>query len=153
MKEKRFHTTAGCILTRKNESGEREVLLIYKYWAEDNQGWVPPKGHVEPGEELEAAAIRETREETGYSDFKIIGFLKKIDIVYDWSDGFEHHKAIHWYLASLQSEKHEAKQLVGDEISNQHDEKWFTFPEAIEAAMFEDEKELLKLAWERVKQI
>ena len=27
--------------------------------------WTPPKGHLEPGEEELAAALRETREETG----------------------------------------------------------------------------------------
>jgi len=34
-----------------------------------------PKGHVEPGESLREAALRETREETGYADLEIVADL------------------------------------------------------------------------------
>ena len=43
--------------------GEREYLLVE---ARRNRGeWVLPKGHIEPGETPEAAAVREVQEEAG----------------------------------------------------------------------------------------
>lgn len=40
-------------------------------------GWVLPKGHVQPGESLEAAAFREVSEEAGLakSDLRIVKYL------------------------------------------------------------------------------
>ena len=34
-----------------------------------------PKGHVEPGETIEQAALREVQEESGYADLEIVGDL------------------------------------------------------------------------------
>lgn len=43
--------------------GEREYLLVE---ARRSRGvWVLPKGHIEPGESPEAAAVREVQEEAG----------------------------------------------------------------------------------------
>ena len=43
--------------------GEREYLLVE---ARRSRGeWVLPKGHIEPGETPEAAAVREVQEEAG----------------------------------------------------------------------------------------
>jgi 8-oxo-dGTP pyrophosphatase MutT (NUDIX family) len=44
-------------------NGEQEYLLVE---ASRSRGlWVLPKGHIEPGETPEAAAVREVQEETG----------------------------------------------------------------------------------------
>src|ERR1043165_3534492 len=53
------------------QRGELEVLLAHPggpYWAKKDAGaWSIPKGLVDPGEELLAAALREFREETGFA--------------------------------------------------------------------------------------
>ena len=50
-------------MARTVGSGEREYLLVE---ARRHRGqWVLPKGHIEPGETPEAAAVREVEEEAG----------------------------------------------------------------------------------------
>jgi 8-oxo-dGTP pyrophosphatase MutT (NUDIX family) len=53
---------AGCVV--ENEDGH--VL-----WMERNGRWDLPKGKVEPGEAIEAAALREVNEETGIRDLTL----------------------------------------------------------------------------------
>jgi len=53
---------AGGIISRRNERGEVEVLLIHRPGHDD---WSLPKGKLEPGETEEECALREVWEETG----------------------------------------------------------------------------------------
>ena len=53
---------AGAIVVRAGKTGPR-ILLVTARRNPDN--WIFPKGHVEPGETLRAAAVREAREEAG----------------------------------------------------------------------------------------
>lgn len=57
--------SAGTLLYRQSHEGV-EVLIVHPSGAY-NRGkpWSIPKGELDPGEELEAAARRETLEETG----------------------------------------------------------------------------------------
>jgi predicted NUDIX family NTP pyrophosphohydrolase len=57
--------SAGCLVTREGTHGV-EVLLVHPRRATFRQPLFGiPKGLVEPGEDLETTALRETREETG----------------------------------------------------------------------------------------
>ena len=60
--------SAGLLVYRLEPSGP-EVLLVHPggpYWkGRDSAAWSMPKGLPEPAETLEAAALREFREETG----------------------------------------------------------------------------------------
>src|SRR5947209_6753147 len=60
--------SAGILPFRRR--GEVEVLLAHSggpYWAKKDAGsWTIPKGLIDPGEELLAAALREFTEETGF---------------------------------------------------------------------------------------
>lgn len=57
--------SAGCVVTRQGPSG-LEVLLVHARGASFKRPLFGiPKGLVEPGESLRAAAQRETEEETG----------------------------------------------------------------------------------------
>jgi len=65
-------TTAasGGILLYRRRKGRLEVLLAHPggpFWAKRDEGaWTIPKGVAEPGEGLQAVAIREFGEETGF---------------------------------------------------------------------------------------
>ena len=53
------YSHAGGVVAR-TEGGKREYLLVE---ARRRRGeWVLPKGHIEPGETPEAAAVREVQE-------------------------------------------------------------------------------------------
>jgi 8-oxo-dGTP diphosphatase len=54
---------AGGVISRRNERGEIEVLLVYR--GGDQRDWSFPKGKRDPGETDEACALREVSEETG----------------------------------------------------------------------------------------
>ena len=65
---KRARTSAGILLYRRS-SGALEVLLVHPggpFWKNRDDGaWSIPKGEVDAGEDLLAAARRELTEETG----------------------------------------------------------------------------------------
>jgi len=54
-------THAGAVVFRPSDS--RPLYLVVS--SSDGANWVLPKGHIEPGESPEAAALRELREEAG----------------------------------------------------------------------------------------
>jgi 8-oxo-dGTP diphosphatase len=64
MEPQKVVRAAGGIVSRKNERGEVEVLLVHRPHRGD---WSFPKGKREPGETDEACARREVWEETGLS--------------------------------------------------------------------------------------
>ncbi len=62
-----YYVASGGIITRADQ-----VLLLHKHQLDE---YVLPKGHVEPGETLEQAALREAREETGYHNLRVLAQL------------------------------------------------------------------------------
>jgi len=84
--------SAGGIVYRKNDD-RIDVLIIT-----DSYGKLAfPKGHVEKGETIEEAALRETEEEVNLENLKII---TKVGVTKFWftSAGERIHKTLHLYL-------------------------------------------------------
>lgn len=65
------HISAGGVVIRK----ENDIIHIALIREKNIPRYVLPKGHVEKGENIEEAAIREVAEETGITGLKNIGFL------------------------------------------------------------------------------
>jgi len=59
----KFVVSAGCVLFRKNGVGALEICVLHE---RNTDEWLLPKGRKDCSEDLAAAAVRETFEETGY---------------------------------------------------------------------------------------
>ncbi len=87
----RWVEAAGGIV--RNPQGE--VLMI-----QFNNRWDLPKGHIEPGEEASACAVREIAEETGIGGAKIERHLCNTLHAYDVYGAWEL-KCTHWFALSV----------------------------------------------------
>jgi 8-oxo-dGTP pyrophosphatase MutT (NUDIX family) len=88
----RDETSAGGIVFR-TEGSEPLYLLI----RDSYQNWGFPKGHLENGEQPDAAALREVREETGIAKLELRAPVETID----WHFRFRGrliHKVCHFFL-------------------------------------------------------
>jgi 8-oxo-(d)GTP phosphatase len=63
---------AGVVIVQR---GEGTVFLLHQA---DEDRWCLPKGHVDPGESLATAALREVREETGFRDVVLRGEVAEV---------------------------------------------------------------------------
>ena len=54
-------THAGCVVYRNDDNRVRFLVIS----SSTGEHWVLPKGHIDPGETPEVAALRELEEETG----------------------------------------------------------------------------------------
>jgi len=66
-----FEKSAGAVVFRKSEGNLKFLLLFYP-----SGHWDFPKGHMEKGETEEETSLRETAEETGLSNLRIIPEFK-----------------------------------------------------------------------------
>jgi len=87
--------SAGAIMLHTID-GQIKIALAHRL--RDTKAWVLPKGHVESGETLQQAAIREIREETGISRIQLLTYLGKLERAIA-KDGGMLQKTIHYYLA------------------------------------------------------
>jgi len=108
-----------------------EVLLI----RDRNGFWVFPKGHLEPGETPEAAAVREVLEETGVQ----AEILAPLGVTRYQNDRGEP-REIHWFLMRGEGELRLAEDegLTGG--------GFFEVEEALEKLDFPEDKKLLEEA-------
>ncbi len=85
---KKIYAAGGLV---QNERGE--LLMMFR-----RGKWDLPKGKLDPGESIEACAIREVMEETGLSEVQIISFLCTTEHQYfdQWLQE-DVTKETHWY--------------------------------------------------------
>ena len=128
---------SGGVVFRKIE-GKIYFLLIR---CRTSGWWVFPKGHVENEDNLLQTALREIYEETGLNDLQQIhDYLEIISFINHKGNK----KNVHHYLFKTEKEK-----II---LSEEHTEfKWLSFSEAYNLVDHENQKRILKFAYEKIK--
>lgn len=107
--------------------------------------WAFPKGHVEPGESIEEAAARETLEELGLSEIRLLEALGKIDIWFRdryQKKGVLIHKDIHYFLFETPADA----ELYPDPAEHAYEAKWVRPEKMLAASSYPDMIPVLKRA-------
>ncbi len=134
-------SAGGVVWRRARQGGSLEVVLIRPAGSES---WALPKGHVEKGEHVVDAALREVREETGLE----VGDAEKlgdVSYVFSWRDrpgepAVRIFKRVYFFTMKSRGgdiRKHDAET---DEVV------WLSIDAAIARASYANERELLKKA-------
>ena len=117
-----------------------KILLLYKNIKNKYEGWVLPKGTVEPGEEYKDTALREVLEESG-AKASIIKYVGKSDYTFTVPEDTVS-KSVHWYLM-----------MAGSYYSKPQREEFFVdsgyykYHEAYHLLKFANEKQILEKAY------
>lgn len=130
----KYETSAGGLVLRRHES-IYDALLIGRGTP---RIWSLPKGHVEPRESHEQAALREVREETGCWA-ELIAKLSDISYWF-YLNRTKHKKAVTFYLM---------RYLSGDTANHDHEvdeARWFDIRSAKRILKYVNEKRLVDLA-------
>ena len=136
--EVRRELSAGGLIWRRRNGRTIEVVLVRPA---GKPTWVLPKGHVEPGESLLDAALREAREESGL-EVSAGQPLGEVSYLYSWRDSPADHpirilKRVHFYLMEC---------VGGDPAAHDHeieDVVWIKLEQAPARASHKSERDLI----------
>jgi 8-oxo-dGTP pyrophosphatase MutT (NUDIX family) len=141
MEIERYQAAGGIVID------EGKVLLLHKL---QEDVFVLPKGHIEAGETAEQAALRETIEETGYTDLQILGDLGMMQAQYPRADKW-YIRDEYYFVMKLMSHD---RGPVGDYDDAEHDlvtfeRAWIPLAEAGARMSFEPARSFVHraVAW------
>jgi len=119
------------VIARRNRAGRVE--------------WCLPKGHLESGETLQEAAVREVAEETGIVG-RVLASLGTIDYWFSAS-GTRVHKIVHHFLIEATGGE---LSIEGDPDAEAIDVAWFPLGAVQSQLTFPNERRIAQAAWERL---
>ena len=130
-----LETSAGGVVYRVDQ-GEPLFLLI----RDSYRNWGFPKGHLEPREAPENAALREVQEETGLETVTLDGQIETIEWYFRFR-GKLVHKVCHFFLMQTSSDRTEPQRAEGITAC-----KWARFDDALKLVSYENAREVLTRA-------
>jgi ADP-ribose pyrophosphatase YjhB (NUDIX family) len=124
-------SAGGLVLSSDRNAG----LLIGRRDKRGRTLWSLPKGHIEPGETPEDAALREVAEETGIQS----AIARSLGVIDFWfmADGKRIHKTVHHFLFTETGGHLSPQPLEVDEVA------WFPVTEVVSRLAYSDERKLL----------
>jgi 8-oxo-dGTP pyrophosphatase MutT (NUDIX family) len=139
--------SAGGLVYRRRAGGCEVVLAGRRHAQSGTLVWTIPKGHLEPGESSEAAAVREVREETGI-EATVEDRLG--DVTYWFARRDERERAVRIFKRV----RFFLMRATGGRFSDRDAEmdavRWFSLAEAERTLAFENERALVRRAGELV---
>jgi 8-oxo-dGTP pyrophosphatase MutT (NUDIX family) len=135
----REETSAGGIVYRLDDGRVLYLLIRDSY-----KNWGFPKGHLEPAEAAEAAALREVSEETGIQDLTLRGAIDTID----WHFRFRGrliHKVCHFFLMETAERETSPQRAEGITAC-----RWSEFDEADAMISYANARDILRRARDMV---
>ena len=136
----RRHKTAGGVVL----DADGRVLVIVRDVARDGRVVHEvrlPKGHIDPGETDEAAAMREVGEESGYTGVAIAADLGHAHSTFDFR-GKHHERDEHYFLMRLTSTERGTPQPSGKEEAL-FEPDWIGLEEAAAQLTYASEREFV----------
>lgn len=125
---------AGAIVVRAGKAGPRILLVTAR---RNPRNWIFPKGHVESGETLKLAAVREAREEAGVAGKVVGAAVGKMSFEF----GDHSYRVTYFVVTTADSGKErEGRQL-----------RWLKYKQALRRLTYDETRELLREAWPRIK--
>jgi 8-oxo-dGTP pyrophosphatase MutT (NUDIX family) len=115
----------------------RPLFLLIR---DSYHNWGFPKGHLEPGELPERAALREVSEETGLDQLSLRGEIATIDWYFRFR-GRLIHKFCHFYLIESATEATCPQREEGITAC-----RWATLDDALSAISYANAREVLRRA-------
>jgi 8-oxo-dGTP pyrophosphatase MutT (NUDIX family) len=135
----REETSAGGVVFRVTDGTPRFLLIRDSY-----KNWGFPKGHLEPGEPADVAAVREVCEETGLGDVSLRGAISTIDWYFRFR-GRLIHKVCHFFLIETAEVKTSPQRAEGITAC-----RWSEFDEAESLVSYANARDVLRRAREMV---
>jgi ADP-ribose pyrophosphatase YjhB (NUDIX family) len=123
-----------------------KILLLYKNYKNKYEGWVLPKGTVEPGEKHAETALREVKEETDVKA-SIVKYIGKSEYTFNVPEDTVE-KEVHWYLMIADSyhSKPQKEEFFADSGYYKYHEAWHLLK-------FANERQILERAYSEYQEL